>query len=198
MKNTDEPPHSNPGSFTANVGFGAIQENLNLKSEIDQFLENHEKWKKEYAQRQKLQELPIKVIKLEVPVEEPDESRNNKIKDELIELSRKCEGDIKEFALHKVEIEKLQQQKLTMDTKLTLSQKALENREAVEEMVSPLNELQGQLEFEADKLSGILSQPPNDNSIADTKESTLPEDKKVSKILADIDEDMKELDELLK
>eukprot|EP00826_Nyctotherus_ovalis_P004799 TRINITY_DN11062_c0_g1_i1.p2 TRINITY_DN11062_c0_g1~~TRINITY_DN11062_c0_g1_i1.p2 ORF type:complete len:225 (+),score=66.55 TRINITY_DN11062_c0_g1_i1:77-751(+) len=192
--------NSRPESFTTNVGFGTIQESLDLNTEIDQFIKDHEKWKKEYAQKQKLQAQSVKPAVL--PKKSKKEEKNW-IKNELIELSKKCENNIKEFASHKVEIEKIQQQKLNMDAKLTISQKALENRDAVKEMISPLDELQSKLELEAGELSDILKpgQTKPNSSITEkmtTTEEQSAEDNKVSKILADLDQDMKELDELLK
>ena len=186
-------------SFTTNVGFGTIQESLDLKGEIDQFLKEHEKWKKDYAEKQQLQAQSIKPA---VVKKKSDKKEKNWIKDELIEISRKCENNIKQFASQKVEMEKLQQQKFNMDVKLTLSQKALENRDEIKEMVSPLDELKNQLELEAGELTELLNQTniKTNSSSANTKteETPLAGDNKISKILADLDEDMKELDELLK
>ncbi len=191
---------------TTHIGFATIQESMDLNNEMDEFIKNHQKWKAEYAERQKtLQEKLAHAPPVPVPVKKVPDEASEQMRKELWEVSKRCGADIKELESTKSKMLEMQRQKAEIDKKLQLSQKALENKGEVQKLVSPLDELQSQLNFEADELAEILKPDKKANSgttavaaPAAAKTESEKADPKVAKILADLDQDMKELDELLK
>jgi len=191
-------------AMATNIGFATIQESMDLNNEMDNFLKEHEKWKSEYAEKQKI--LNSKIAK---PIEKPTESQKTEnftniwLAKESLESAKKCDANAKELENKKTKFQDVQSKKAEIDKKIELSQKAFENKAAVQKLVSPLDELESQLKFEDEELSEILKSQKDKKNYGKNEEikkneENKTDDPKVAKLLKDLDADMKELDELLK
>eukprot|EP00826_Nyctotherus_ovalis_P018255 TRINITY_DN15444_c0_g1_i1.p1 TRINITY_DN15444_c0_g1~~TRINITY_DN15444_c0_g1_i1.p1 ORF type:complete len:187 (+),score=37.82 TRINITY_DN15444_c0_g1_i1:94-654(+) len=165
-----------------------VKEINELGNEIDLFIKQHEQWKKQIMTAK---ELPIEVHEPAI-VQSDNFNRGQKVKEELIEMSEKCGDRIREFNKARKELEKLQEQKVDMDRQLELYKQKVETKKVTKEIISPLNDLQTKFKTEAYELSKLLK--GNENS---TEATTTAGDKRVAKLLLDIDKDMQELDLLL-
>jgi len=192
-------------TMTSNIGFSTIQESLNLTTEMDNYIKDLQKWKKDYAENEKKQEKEAEQEKLAKRPKQPTPSKafseeKEKMEKELVEVNAKCDAEVKEITASKAKMLEIQRQKEEIDKKLSISQQNLESKNATKQVTSSLDELQSQLKFDTEEMSSLVSKIGiEDKAVGAGKaEENKAGDGKVSKILAELDQDMKELDDLLK
>lgn len=171
-------------SLIANAGLSIIQTSIDLNAKMDKFIKEHEKWKAEDMRRK--EELNREFTP---PIFNPTANSNENLKKAVVNQQNNSDNYIKEFATYKRRMQIAHQQKIDMDIALQTYKKQLDTINAGKRVVSPLNKIQSQLQL-ANQLSETLES-------TEEPTSSLLEDKRINKVLADLDEDMKELNELL-
>lgn len=190
MKQIDPTNGGENSSLLANVGLDIVQTSIDLNHKMNEFIQEHEKWKAEDSRRKK--ELDDRFLAPTLASTNTKVNPHEKLRAKLIEQQNNCENCIKEFADHKNRMKMAQKQKIEMDVTLETYKKQLDAINASKRVVSPLNEIQNQLQLEERELSRVLQGVEEPN-----KEQPLTEDNRINKILADLNEDMKELNDLL-
>ena len=173
-------------SLLANVGLDIVQAGIDLNTKMNKFLQEHTKWKAEDFKRKR--EIDNKFATIRFIQPKNKRNTNERLRRVLTEQQAHCENNIREFTNHKHRIRMAQKQKKEMDISLEIYKKQLDAINGSKRIVSPLNEIQRLLENNNRVLKGIKE--PN-------KELPPSKNDRINKILADLDKDMKELNELL-
>ncbi len=230
---------ANPGAkvpdSASSIGFATIQESLDLKNEMDTYIKDLQKWKADYAAKEKATKLAKPAPRPPKPIQQqagPQEHgmELEKMEKETADIGRMCEKEEQEISESKRRMQAMQKQKAELDRKLGASQISFESRGMVKEILRPLDDLQSQLKFSNDELMARLriedeklaaddkakgkgkKKDPAKSKEKEKKKEALKrgmkketkkeedtgESKKVSKILADLDKEMREIDSLLK
>lgn len=222
----------------ASIGFATIQESLDLKNEMDTYIKDLQKWKADYAEKEKA--MSAKTTKKKIPKHVQQQAGTQesagmiieRMEKETAEVGRICEKEAQVISENKAKMQAIQKQNAELNKKLGASQINLESKNMAKEILRPLEDLQSQLKFSNDELmsmirledekfakltatsSGDKKKKPSGSKATKEKlkeerrkeakkkskkddEETV-ETQKVSKILADLDKEMKELDSLLK
>eukprot|EP00826_Nyctotherus_ovalis_P055566 TRINITY_DN738_c0_g6_i1.p1 TRINITY_DN738_c0_g6~~TRINITY_DN738_c0_g6_i1.p1 ORF type:complete len:194 (+),score=47.57 TRINITY_DN738_c0_g6_i1:82-663(+) len=173
-------------SLIANAGLSIIKTSIDLNAKMDKFIKEHERWKaKDIKRKEELNK------EFALPVLAPTANPSKDLKKAIANQQNNSDNYIQEFAAYKRRMQIAHQQKIDMDITLQTYKKQLDAINAGNRVVSSLNEIQFQLQL-ASQLSKTLKSTEELNKV-----SSLLEDKRINKVLADLDEDMKELNELL-